>query len=111
MGIRAKDIARRHAAERFAARQEAWRRDAAEVAAFDRDYLTTDAVAVMLAVTTITLRRWRSAGRGPRYLKFGDARQSKCRYPADEVRRFMVDPAAYERTAGRPGTDAATPPA
>jgi excisionase family DNA binding protein len=35
------------------------------------DYLTPDEVASLLRVTVRTLRKWRAAGTGPRFIKHG----------------------------------------
>lgn len=105
MGILQRRYAAKCAEERAARRIEEERRRAAEIEAFERDFLPTDAVAGMLGVTAVTLRRWRSAGVGPAWVKLGGSQQSKVRYPADEVRRFMADPAAYRTTTPRRGHD------
>ena len=45
------------------------------------DYLTPNEVAVLYRVTVRTLRKWRAAGRGPRFIKHG----STVRYLKSEL--------------------------
>ena len=103
---------RQRAAQRAAAIERANRRHAeaealrADREAFNRDFLTSAAVATLLGISEGSLRRWRCRDRGPRYVKFGDAPQAHVRYRRTEVESFVRDPAEYERTDGRPGGDA-----
>ena len=57
----------------------------------------------MLAVSPATLRKWWTAGRGPRGVKLSPAKQARVLYPASEIEAFARDPLAYERSA-RPDT-------
>lgn len=98
MGRRAREYVRRQADQRSAARRAEWEAAVAELEKFDREYLPTERVATILAVAKVTLRRWRSTGAGPRWIKFGSAKQSRVRYPLADLRLYMADPAAYRPT-------------
>jgi hypothetical protein len=92
-------IAAARAAARAAEREAEERRRRQSVDQLDRDFLPTDRVAALLSVTPTTLRRWRQRARGPRFVRLGDAQQSRVRYPRLEVERFMAAPREYERAA------------
>ncbi len=96
------------ATARAAAREAEERRRQTALDQFDRDFLPTDRLAVLLSVAPTTLRRWRQRGRGPQFVRLGDAQQARVRYPRLEVERFMADPRGYERAAR--GGDAAEVP-
>ena len=49
----------------------------------DAEYLTSAEVAMLLRVTVRTLRKWRAAGTGPRFIKHG----STVRYLKSELNR------------------------
>ena len=110
--IRARAVSVRLALERAtaraAAREAEERRRQTALDQFDRDFLPTDRLAVLLSVTPTTLRRWRQRARGPRFVRLGDTQQARVRYPWREVERFMADPRGYERAAR--GGDAAEVP-
>lgn len=55
----------------------------------DTRYVTPRQAAMLLGVTPSTLSAWRKAGRGPRYSRMGEARQSRVRYPVEELDKWM----------------------
>lgn len=57
----------------------------------------------LLAVKESTLRKWWTAGRGPRGVKLSTAKSGRVMYARSEVEAFARDPLAYERSA-RPDT-------
>jgi hypothetical protein len=59
--------------------------------------------AKLLSVTQSTLRKWWTAGRGPRGVKLSAAKTGRVMYPTSELEAFARDPLAYERSA-RPET-------
>lgn len=74
-------------------------------------FLTREQAAELLAVSPKTLACWRTAGRGPEPVKFGNARSAAVRYRDSEVRAFMADPAAYDQARrGRERVRFAPPP-
>jgi hypothetical protein len=84
-GIRARAIAADWAAANAAAREQERERIDAERRQFDADFMQPGEVARLLGVTTGTLRAWRSRGRGPAFVRLGDQRQSRVRYPVAAV--------------------------
>ncbi len=52
-------------------------------------YVSPQQAAMLLGVTPSTLAAWRKAGRGPRYSRMGEARQSRVRYATDELDKWM----------------------
>jgi hypothetical protein len=71
------------------------------VGACGRTYLDESAAAAVLGLTARTLANWRSAGRGPRYLKAG----GRVRYLRDDLDRWLDshahEPEAPVRRRGR----------
>lgn len=53
------------------------------------DLLTSKEVAQLLKVTQVCLRKWRSAGFGPRFIKLGDNSRSRVRYRESDVRSWI----------------------
>ena len=45
--------------------------------------------AEFLGLAPMTLRRWRSIGRGPRYVKLGDTNQSGIRYRVSDLTAWV----------------------
>jgi len=92
------EATRRGAAILAAERRERLERERAErdaeQARFEREWLAPPTVAELLKVTTLTLKRWRMRGIGPPFTKFGPSAQSRVRYSAAELRRYMRDPTA-----------------
>jgi len=54
------------------------------------DYLTTNQLAERLQVRPQTLRVWRLAGKGPRYVRLG-SRRGRVLYPIAEVDTWLED--------------------
>ena len=48
-------------------------------------YLSTKQVADILGVSPVTIRRWRSEKKGPKYAKIG----SHCRYDQSELKKWL----------------------
>jgi predicted site-specific integrase-resolvase len=58
--------------------------------------------ALILGISEQTLRHWRQRGFGPRYVKYGKARNAPVRYRLVEIERWMSLQelqATYERAA------------
>lgn len=110
MGILQRRYSRKMADERAERRAEEVARRMREIEAMARDFLTTEQVATLVGVSVGTLRRWRSAGTGPEWVKFGGSKQSKCRYPRATLWRYLDDPRSCRPTAGRLDPDGTTPP-
>lgn len=66
-------------------------------------YITESELADRLALSVVTLRRWRLEGRGPQFRKFGRA----VRYALADVERFEA--AAARRSTSDPGPVEVTP--
>jgi len=49
-------------------------------------YLSTKQVADILGVSPVTLRRWRSEKKGPKYSKLGTGH---CRYKPSDIKRWL----------------------
>lgn len=64
----------------------------------------------LLAVKQSTLRKWWTAGRGPRGVKLSAARSGRVMYPTSEIEAFAADPLAYERSARPNSIPAYDPP-
>lgn len=64
------------------------------------DFITSQRLAEELGFRPQTLRRWRSEGRGPRYIRFGDARRGRVRYARRDVAEWLAD-----ALTARPATD------
>ncbi|MBN2525905.1 MAG: helix-turn-helix domain-containing protein [Deltaproteobacteria bacterium] len=45
--------------------------------------------ALLLAVSTVTLSRWRQNGDGPQFLKLGNHKQSTIRYRFEDLMAFL----------------------
>jgi len=58
----------------------------------------------LLGLSPATLRGWSAATppRGPRAVKLGAGRQARALYPVSEIREFLADPQAYERSRRSP---------
>lgn len=56
--------------------------------------LKTSEVAKLLNVSEDTLKKWRSCGVGPRWLKLGEKLYSPIRYEPDSVNEFLAQCAA-----------------
>lgn len=52
---------------------------------------TPEQASAYLAVSIDTLARWRTNGKGPRFLKFTRARQGIVRYRREDLDRFIAD--------------------
>lgn len=52
--------------------------------------LSTAEAALMLGLSPYTLRLWRHQGKGPRFVKLGNAKQANAVYFEDEVRAFVA---------------------
>lgn len=51
-------------------------------------FLSSSDVAKRLGIKEPSLRNWRSVGRGPNYIKVGQARNAKVLYKEKDVRAF-----------------------
>ena len=51
----------------------------------DNAYLTPTELSALIRVSANTLKQWRSARKGPGYIKFGYGRGAAIRYPEREV--------------------------
>lgn len=51
----------------------------------DSQFLSTGELARLLGLRPQTLRRWRSRGCGPRFVRFGDTRRGRVRYARRDV--------------------------
>jgi len=56
-------------------------------------------VARILGTSLSTLARWRSEGKGPKYLKLGDGAFAPVRYRPSDIKSF-IDGGAVERGEG-----------
>ena len=100
MSLRAAAIVRDNARRRLAEQLEQERRQAAEAAAFHRDFLDRQRAAEHLGVSVHQLRRMMTAGTSPAYWKtLGDHRQSPVLFPLAELNAWLADRAGY--LAGR----------
>lgn len=64
-------------------------------------FLTTAEAAAYLGLRPQTLRKWRTTGRGPRYVKVGpDSAQSRCLYRRDDLERW-AESRTYTSEAAR----------
>jgi len=75
------------------------------------DLITSTEAAALLLIKNTTLEIWRVRGKGPAFLKFGDAPQAPVRYRRSVVlawrdRRTFRSTSAYSRA----GTSPVTPP-
>lgn len=52
----------------------------ATVSALNPDLLTNEEAATLLGIKPNTLEIWRTKGKGPKFLKMGDAKQAPIRY-------------------------------
>jgi len=52
---------------------------------------TPQQAAAYLTVSVDTLARWRTVGRGPRFLKFTRAKQGIVRYRREDLDRFILE--------------------
>lgn len=57
--------------------------------------LSRKETAAYLRIKTATLDVWASRGRGPAFIKLGDARSAKVLYPFAEIKRYLADPVSY----------------
>lgn len=55
------------------------------------DMLTTTDLAERLGLRPQTLRRWRWAGKGPRFVKLGPNRQGKVRYREADINTWLEE--------------------
>jgi hypothetical protein len=62
-------------------------------------YLTRREAAEVLRLKESTLRTWATNGRGPGFMRLGEGRSARVRYPASEVARFASDPIGYRQPA------------
>jgi len=108
--IRARKVAQELALARQAERQARIRQAEQAAAEFDAEYLTPAAAARMTGFSVATLRRLNAEGRGPRPLKLGTCRQSRLRYPRDEVVAWISDRMAYETASRQADRTKFTPP-
>lgn len=53
------------------------------------EYLDSKDAAKYLGFSDLTLRQWRSQGRGPSYLKIGTGRGSRIRYRISDLTAWM----------------------
>ena len=53
------------------------------------NYLTPQEVSELLRVRTNTLKQWRSARKGPAFVKFGYGRGAMIRYPERELLNWI----------------------
>jgi predicted DNA-binding transcriptional regulator AlpA len=56
----------------------------------ENDLHTAREVAALLRIKDQTLRRWRSEGRGPRFLRLGDPRRGRVRYARHDVAEWIT---------------------
>lgn len=52
-------------------------------------YFDTDVAAHFLGMRPSTLRTWRSTGRGPNFVKFGDGARQTVRYRLVDLERYV----------------------
>lgn len=100
--LRARAVLKRWREEREAARRENLAAELAAEREFHAEFLDRDRAAAALGISVHTLKRWTMAGRGPTPTKFGDARQSRVRWRAEEITTYLADPAGYERAKATP---------
>ncbi|WP_067671681.1 helix-turn-helix transcriptional regulator [Nocardia miyunensis] len=58
-------------------------------------WLTSKETAGRMGIHPMTLARWRTEGKGPKYQKLGNAKASRVRYLENEVDRYLRNPDAY----------------
>lgn len=56
----------------------------------DGPYFDTDTVASFLGMRPSTLRTWRSTGRGPNFVRFGDGARQTVRYRLVDIERYVM---------------------
>lgn len=56
----------------------------------DEPYFDTDTVANWLGLRPSTLRTWRSTGRGPNFVRFGDGARQTVRYRLVDIERYIL---------------------
>lgn len=99
LSLRAAEIVRQNARRRLAERLERERREAAEAAAFRRDFLDRGRAAAHIGVSLATLRRMMTAGTSPAYVKtLGDHKQSPVLFPRVELDAWLADRDGYLAT-------------
>lgn len=54
-------------------------------------FISTAELAEMLGLKSQTLRRWRSVGHGPTFVRFGDPRRGRVRYAQNAVDSWLVE--------------------
>lgn len=54
-----------------------------------KELLTNNEVAAMLKVKAQTLRSWRSAGHGPRFIRLGRGKRSPVAYEQEEIEKWI----------------------
>jgi hypothetical protein len=101
MSIRSRRIAVEMAREKQAARLAAEQATQAAAEAYHATFYDRQRAADFLGLSVHQLKRLMAAGRGPAFVKSGDAKQAHVRWPVDELRAWKADPAAYvaERAA------------
>lgn len=52
-------------------------------------YMSPVQVAELLGLDVETLSGWRKTGRGPAYVKLGDAAKAPVRYPRENLRKYL----------------------
>ena len=53
--------------------------------------LSSDAAAAMIGIAPTTLRIWRCTGKGPKFTKLGEAKQSGVVYSEDDIRAWLAE--------------------
>lgn len=105
LGIRAQRIIAARAAARHAERQAKEKAIDEARARFEREFWDRERTAAELGISVHVLRRWQTAGKGPRPLKRGTTQQARAYWRAADVRGYLADPAGYEAANPLHGTD------
>ena len=68
------------------------------------ELLDSEQTAALLGIKSNTLAIWRLKGKGPRFVKFGSAKQSPVRYERSQVTRWLRDQSFASTSGYSPST-------